>query len=164
MMSPFWSLVVSFWYCSFHVTTCTAPVWVVINEISDYAQIHKHSKRIEEGRQCNARDFSNYLNYVHLHKYSLFWSSDQCWFIACMYTFIKCMAGASSWHYTSHLFLSFMQELPIIRGQYHFPLTLLKPGLKVWDHYLQLFVFIIYQKIINYPSTSQQERLSRHTI
>lgn len=30
MMSPFWSLVVSFWYCSFQVTTCTAPecVWV----------------------------------------------------------------------------------------------------------------------------------------
>lgn len=26
MMRPFWSLVVSFWYCSFHVTTCTAPV------------------------------------------------------------------------------------------------------------------------------------------
>lgn len=25
MMSPFWSLVVSFWYCSFQVTTCTAP-------------------------------------------------------------------------------------------------------------------------------------------
>lgn len=25
MMSPFWSLVVSFWYCSFQVTTCTEP-------------------------------------------------------------------------------------------------------------------------------------------
>lgn len=36
MMSPFWSLVVNFWYCSFQVTTCTAPecVWVTHRVIS----------------------------------------------------------------------------------------------------------------------------------
>lgn len=42
IMSPFWSLVVSFWYCSFQVTTCTAPAsvwvrrWVISPELASH--------------------------------------------------------------------------------------------------------------------------------